>query len=156
MIRSSCPRDIFLERIAAQMTRLETLRLQESARQRGTATVNADLSGMPLTRLATYVLFTLSGFLPSFRLQQENHIGEAITDDGGRIAYLKTFRLSKNQVRRGHLLSRLAANDWHLADTAADLGIDEARLGMRLESAGFAHLLRLDILDGYRKRARTS
>ncbi|MER5716185.1 hypothetical protein [Streptomyces sp. NPDC002132] len=99
--------------------------------------------------------FTLSRFLPTFRPKQENHIGEAITDDRGRIAYLKTFRLSENQVRRGHLLSRLAAKDWHLADTAADLGIDEAQLGLRLESAGFDFLLRQDVLDAYRKRERT-
>ncbi|MBO8190141.1 hypothetical protein ITI46_00170 [Streptomyces oryzae] len=98
--------------------------------------------------------FTLSRFLPPFRPKEENHIGEAITDDRGRIAYLKTFRLSENQVRRGHLLSRLAANDWHLAHTAADLGVDEAQLGLRLESAGFASLLRQDVLDGYRKQAR--
>ncbi|MFJ9648532.1 ARPP-2 domain-containing protein [Streptomyces sp. NPDC101206] len=96
--------------------------------------------------------FTLSRFLPPFRPKQENHIGEAITDDSGRIAYLKTFRLSENQVRRGHLLSRLADHDWHLADTAAALGIDEARLGLRLESAGFGFLLRQDVLDAYRKQ----
>ncbi len=98
--------------------------------------------------------FTLSRFLPPFRPKQENHIGEAITDDRGRIAYLKSFRLSETQVRRGHLLSRLAANDWHLANTAADLGIDEAQLGLRLDSAGFALLLRQDVLDGYRKQRR--
>ncbi|MFI1073458.1 ARPP-2 domain-containing protein [Streptomyces puniciscabiei] len=99
--------------------------------------------------------FTLSRFLPPFHPKQENHIGEAITDDSGRIVYLKTFRLSENQVRRGHLLSRLAANDWHLADTAVDLGIGEAQLGLRLESAGFGFLLRQDVLDGYRRQART-
>ncbi|MDX3524717.1 ARPP-2 domain-containing protein [Streptomyces scabiei] len=99
--------------------------------------------------------FTLSRFLPPFRPKQENHIGEAITDDRGRIAFLKTFRLSETQVRRGHLLSRLAANDWHLANTAADLGINEAQLGLRLESAGFGFLLRQDVLDGYRKQGRT-
>ncbi|MFC9927839.1 hypothetical protein [Streptomyces sp. NPDC127190] len=98
--------------------------------------------------------FTLSRFLPAFRPKQENHIGEAITDDSGRIAYLKTFRLSENQVRRGHLLSRLAAHDWHLADTAADLGIGEAQLGLRLESAGFGFLLRQDVLDGYRRQQK--
>jgi hypothetical protein len=97
--------------------------------------------------------FTLSRFLPEFRLKQENHIGEAITDDRGRTVYLKTFRLSENQARRGHLLSRLAAHDWHLADAAAELGIGEAALGVRLESAGFGHLLRQDVLDAYRKRA---
>lgn len=101
--------------------------------------------------------FTLSRFLPEFRPKQDNHIGEAITDDTGRIIYLKTFRLSENQVRRGHLLSGLAANDWHLADTAADLGVTTAQLGLRLESAGFGFLLRQDVLDGYRRQeqART-
>ncbi|WP_432043843.1 ARPP-2 domain-containing protein [Streptomyces cadmiisoli] len=99
--------------------------------------------------------FTLSRFLPEFRPKQDSHIGEAITDGGGRIAYLKTFRLSESQVRRGHLLSRLAANDWHIADTAADLGIHEAQLGLRLESAGFGFLLRQDVLDRYRKQKRT-
>lgn len=99
--------------------------------------------------------FTLSRFLPPFRPKQDNHIGEAITDDRGRIAYLKTFRLSETQVRRGHLLNRLAANDWHLANTAADLGINEAQLGLRLESAGFGLLLRQDVLDGYRRQRRT-
>jgi len=48
-------RRVFLERIAPQMTRLERLRVQESARGRG-ADVAADLSRMPLTRLAGYVL----------------------------------------------------------------------------------------------------
>ncbi|MEV5931398.1 hypothetical protein AB0L56_01175 [Streptomyces sp. NPDC052079] len=99
--------------------------------------------------------FTLSRFLPVFRPKEENHIGEAITDDRGRIVYLKTFRLSEGQIRRGHLLDRLAAHDWHLADTAAHLGLTEAQLGLRLQSAGFGHLLRQDILDGYRSRERT-
>jgi len=86
--------------------------------------------------------FTLSRFLPEFRPKQDNHIGEAIVDEHGRTVYLKTFRLSENQVRRGFLLSRLAAHDWHLADTAAEFGIDSAALALRLETAGFGHLLR--------------
>jgi len=100
--------------------------------------------------------FTLSRFLPLFRPKQENHIGEAITDEHGRTVYLKTFRLSENQVRRGHLLSRLAAHDWHLADTATELGIDEAQLGLRLQTAGFGYLLRQDVLDRYRSEARST
>ncbi|WP_284681600.1 hypothetical protein [Sphaerisporangium fuscum] len=36
---------------------------------------------------------------------------------------------------------------------AAAMGLSEAALGMRLESAGFGFLLRQDVLDGYRKRA---
>ncbi|MFJ9853107.1 hypothetical protein [Streptomyces sp. NPDC101150] len=48
-------RRTFLERIAPRMTRLERLRLQESARTHR-ADVGSDLTGMPLTRLAGYVL----------------------------------------------------------------------------------------------------
>ncbi|TQF01576.1 hypothetical protein E6W39_04120 [Kitasatospora acidiphila] len=98
--------------------------------------------------------FTLSRLLPPLLPKQENHIGETITDGDGRLAYLKTFRLSEKLVRRAHLLSRLAAHDWHLGRTAADLGLTPAQLGLRLESAGFGLLLRQDILDGYRKAAR--
>jgi hypothetical protein len=50
------PREVFLERIAPRITRLERLRLQENAREAGAPAVAADLAAMPLTRLATYVL----------------------------------------------------------------------------------------------------
>lgn len=99
--------------------------------------------------------FALNRLLPSFRPKQENHLAETITDQAGRVAYLKTFRLSESQVRRGHLLDKLAEQDWHLSGTAAQLGISEAQLGMRLEAAGFASLLRGDVLDGYRKQAHS-
>jgi hypothetical protein len=98
--------------------------------------------------------FTLSRFLPSFQRQRENHIGEAVTDSRGRVAYLKTFRLSENQVRRGHLLTVLAANDWHLEATAVALGLTPAQLALRVEGAGFGGLLRQDVLDHYRAQAR--
>ncbi|WP_329491707.1 hypothetical protein OG618_35305 [Kitasatospora sp. NBC_01246] len=98
--------------------------------------------------------FRLARFLPEFRPKQENHIGEAITDEDGRLAYLKTFRLSESQVRRGHLLDRLAAHEWHLPSAAASLGLTEPQLGLRIEGAGFAGLLRQDILDHYRRAAR--
>ncbi|QFZ21503.1 ARPP-2 domain-containing protein [Saccharothrix syringae] len=98
--------------------------------------------------------FTLSRFLPAFRPGLENHIGELITDRRGRTAYLKTFRLSEAQVRRGHLLSRLAEHDWHLPTTAAALGVTEAALGLRLDGAGFGALLREDVLARYRAAAR--
>ncbi|MBD2899962.1 hypothetical protein amrb99_89590 [Actinomadura sp. RB99] len=98
--------------------------------------------------------FELSRFLPSFGLRKENHIGETITGEDGRVAYLKTYRLSDSQVRRGHLLTRLAAHEWRLGATAAALGIGEAALALRLERAGFGHLLRQDVLDHYRAQAR--
>ncbi|WP_406270534.1 hypothetical protein OH779_30710 [Actinacidiphila glaucinigra] len=120
-------------------------------------TMAAALLEQPRTWRTVYRMgpFTLSRFLPEFRPGRENHIGEAVTDRRGRTVYLKTFRLSESQARRGHLLDRLAAHDWHLARTAAALGVDEAQLGRRLESAGFGSLLRQDVLDGHRARART-
>ncbi|MEV6208950.1 hypothetical protein [Kitasatospora sp. NPDC051914] len=99
--------------------------------------------------------FTLGRFLPEFRPGRDNHIGETITDESGRLAYLKTFRLSEAQVRRGYLLDTLAAHDWHLASAATALGIAEAQLGLRLEAAGFGALLRQDVLDRYRRQVRT-
>jgi len=98
--------------------------------------------------------YRLARFLPPFERQRENHIGELITDDAGRPAYLKTFRLSENQIRRGHLLTRLAASDWNLSDTAAALGVTEPELGRRIETAGFGHLLRQDVRDHYRAQTR--
>lgn len=98
--------------------------------------------------------FTLSRFLPGFRRGEPNHIGELITDRRGTTAYLKTFRLSENQVRRGHLLTQLAAHDWHLATTAKAMRVSQTELGLRIQSAGFGALLRQDVLDHYRAQAR--
>jgi hypothetical protein len=98
--------------------------------------------------------FTLSRFLPLFDPDGENHCGECIVDSSGRLAYLKTFRLSAAQTRRGYLLSQLAAHEWHLDDTAAALGTTRIGLTQRLDRAGFGHLLRPDILDACRNQAR--
>ncbi|MFC9894468.1 hypothetical protein ACFVMC_12295 [Nocardia sp. NPDC127579] len=54
--RRGIDREEFLAGIAPRMTRLEQLRLQESARRHGATDVRMDLSRMPLTRLASYVL----------------------------------------------------------------------------------------------------
>ncbi|MEV0588694.1 hypothetical protein [Nonomuraea sp. NPDC050310] len=53
--RRGIKREVFLERIAPKLTRLERLRLLESAGRAGTDT-RADLAAMPLVRLASYVL----------------------------------------------------------------------------------------------------
>jgi hypothetical protein len=98
--------------------------------------------------------FTLSRFLPPFDPAVDNHLGELITDEHGTVAYLKTFRLSAAQARRGHLLSRLAATGWDLDATAVALGTDRPGLVLRLDRAGFGHLLRPDILDACRAAAR--
>lgn len=111
----------------------------------------AELRFTPVYRMGR---FTLSRFLPAFDPDTENHIGETITDDRGRLAYLKTLRLSAAQTRRGHLLSQLAANDWNLDATAAAVGTDRQGLALRLDRAGFGHLLRPDIIDACRARTR--
>lgn len=100
--------------------------------------------------------FTLARFLPPFDPAADNHIGETITDEAGNVAYLKTFRLSAAQARRGHLLSKLAAHEWDLDATAAALGTDRQSLVLRLDRAGFGHLLRPDVIDACRAAMRRS
>ncbi|MFJ3094355.1 ARPP-2 domain-containing protein [Streptomyces hydrogenans] len=86
--------------------------------------------------------FALYRFLPPFlRDGREQHIGELITDHKGRTAYLKTFRLSDAQVRRGYLLRRLASCDWHPGRTAEALGTSHEELVRRIRAAGFGALL---------------
>lgn len=86
--------------------------------------------------------FDLVRFRPAFKPGEENHIGEAITDAAGRIAYLKTFRLSEAQIRRGYLLELLAAHDWRLARAAASIGTTSEGLRNRIRAAGFELMLR--------------
>ncbi|WP_086826767.1 hypothetical protein [Streptomyces sp. NRRL B-24572] len=86
--------------------------------------------------------FDLHRFLPPFeRGGREQHIGEVITDRKGRAAYLKTFRLSENQIRKGYLLNRLAEHDWHLGRTAEALGTSYAEVVRRVRGAGLGGLL---------------
>lgn len=98
--------------------------------------------------------FSLWRFRPPFDRVGESHIGEAISDADGRLAYLKTFRLSDAQVRRGYLLTQLAAHDWQIDATAAALNTDARGLALRLDRAGFGYLIRQDMLDHYRAKAR--
>lgn len=82
-------------------------------------------------------------FLPPFvRDRGGQHIGETITDHRGQVAYLKTFRLSDPQIRRGHLLRTLAGADWELDRAAAALGSSREELIRRLRAAGFSALLK--------------
>ncbi|HEY5836185.1 ARPP-2 domain-containing protein [Streptomyces sp.] len=140
---------------------LAQLRAAVAEEQRGWAAFHdgimaADLLGPEYIAQTAYRAgdFTLLRFLPPFRPHQENHIGEAITAPDGRVGYLKTFRLSETQTRRGHLLTRLAAHDWHLSATATDLGLTDGQLALRLESAGFGFLLRPEVLAAYRRAAK--
>ncbi|RUP68080.1 hypothetical protein SSPNP10_11660 [Streptomyces sp. NP10] len=87
--------------------------------------------------------FTLWRFLPPFvRDGGGQHIGETITDHRGQVAYLKTFRLSDTQIRRGHLLRTVAGADWELDRAAAALGSSREELVRRMRAAGFSALLK--------------
>ncbi|MGW6583498.1 ARPP-2 domain-containing protein [Streptomyces globisporus] len=87
--------------------------------------------------------FTLWRFLPPFvRDSGGQHIGETITDHKGQVAYLKTFRLSDAQIRRGHLLRTVAGAGWELDRAAAALGSSREELVRRMRAAGFSALLK--------------
>ncbi|MFC9175210.1 MULTISPECIES: hypothetical protein [Streptomyces] len=87
--------------------------------------------------------FTLWRFLPPFvRDGSGQHIGETITDHKGSVAYLKTFRLSDAQIRRGYLLHVLAGADWELSRAAGVLGSSREELVRRIRTAGFSELLK--------------
>ncbi|MEU6882731.1 hypothetical protein [Streptomyces sp. NPDC046712] len=95
-------------------------------------------------RMDSYDLYR---FLPPFRRGgEEQHIGELIADHKGRTLYLKTFRLSENQIRKGHLLRRLADCDWHVGRTAEALGTTYAELVRRVEGAGLGSLLNAHVV----------
>ncbi|MFE3196742.1 hypothetical protein [Embleya sp. NPDC059237] len=75
-------RATFLEKIAPQLTRLERLRLQDAAERTGVAAVRADLTTMPLTRLASYVL-SLS---QAERAARHDELRHAMTVSARRVA----------------------------------------------------------------------
>lgn len=89
--------------------------------------------------------FRLQRFLPSFHPHAENHVGEAIVDAAGRLAYLQTFRLSAAQARRGRLLATLVAEDWDLDQTALALEVTREELLARLRNNGLGHLLKAHV-----------
>ncbi|MEU8783287.1 hypothetical protein [Streptomyces sp. NPDC048637] len=140
----------FTTRIAAEyVTSLAQLRSAAERRQQEWAAQHAGLMAGELLD-ETYDVrevyrmgrFRLSRFLPPFALHRTQHIGEMITDGKGRVAYLKTFRLSDKQVRRGHVLHRLAAHEWHLGRTAEAMGITGGELARRITHLGFEGLLK--------------
>ncbi|TNY36826.1 hypothetical protein [Thermomonospora catenispora] len=76
------PRKVFLERIEPNLTRLERLRLQETARELKVDGVRADLTRMPLTRLAGYVL----SLPPSTRAERREELTGALRAAARRTA----------------------------------------------------------------------
>lgn len=100
--------------------------------------------------------YTLRRFRPHFVPGRETHVGEAITDDDGRLAYLRTFRLSETQSRRGRLLRALADHSWNLEATAAAMELVVPALVARIDAAGYGDLFRQDALDRFRSQNRAN
>jgi hypothetical protein len=117
-------RAMFLERITPRMTRLERLRLQESAR-RSKVDLATGLASMPLTRLASYVL---SLPLPE-RADRRDELTAALKAAAARIADHRWGRVAavlddsfsasgSRQKRRRPLAVALACH--HLFEALAD------------------------------------
>lgn len=70
----------------------------------------------------------------------------------GQVAYLKTFRLSDAQVRRGYLPHTLADADWQLAAAAAAPGTTADELVRRIRAAGFEALFKAHVQPPRRPR----
>ena len=86
--------------------------------------------------------YTLYRFATDLTRPGEHHIGEAMRHRDGTVAYLKTYRLSDAQHRRGRLLLTLDENDWELARAARAMGYTQRRLRQALEENGLGRLLR--------------
>ena len=85
--------------------------------------------------------FRLSTFITGSDPDVEQHLGEMLWDRDGHIQYMKTFRLSRNTLRRVRLLETLAAHDWKLNESATALGQSVAQLRHRLVVHGFGEWL---------------
>jgi hypothetical protein len=98
--------------------------------------------------------FSLQRFMTALDLSSDDHIGEAIVRDDGTLEYAETYRLSAAQQKRAHLLSTLEANAWNLDAAAAALRQTKSELLVRLEKAGFGHLIAEHVLAAARKKER--
>ena len=112
-----------------------------------------DLLGRPVQSKRVYQAgpFTLQRFITDLNPAGENHMGEAIVRDDGRLEYLKTYRLSAAQTRRAYLLQLLSEADWHLDMAAENLRVTRDDFVLRLEKAGFGYLLTGEVRDAARK-----
>ncbi len=110
----------------------------------------------PVTAELCYELgpFTLQRFMTDLTPGNDNHIGECILRKDGTVEYLKTFRLSAAQSRRAFLLSQLAGHQWNVEAFAEAQNTTKDQIILRLANAGFAYLLRQDVLDWARSQAR--
>lgn len=98
--------------------------------------------------------FTLQRFMTDLAPGNNNHIGECILNKNGTVEYLKTFRLSAAQSRRAYLLKNLAGHGWNIAAFAESENTTKDQMILRLAKAGFAYLLRPDVIAWAMAQAR--
>jgi len=96
--------------------------------------------------------FRLVRFRSQLTRGEEHHIGEAILREDGGIEYLKSYRLSDAQAKRGFLLVQLSEHGWNIDATAAALKSTREELVLRLEKAGFGYLLKEHVLEAARRQ----
>ncbi len=102
------------------------------------------LLGRPVASERVYEAgpFRVERFLTVLDPTQENHLGEAILRADGTLEYLKTFRLSAQQVASAMLLERCAAHGWRLEHVAEAMHMDKDALVRRMCRMGFGYLLK--------------
>jgi hypothetical protein len=83
----------------------------------------------------------LCRFLTGLDPQVEQHVGELMREPGGRLLYLKTLHLGRDQVERAAFIELLAEEGWSLPAIRARLGLDGAELRQRFARLGLAWML---------------
>ncbi len=111
-----------------------------------------DLEGQKVNNVGQY---QLSRFVTSLNPDDENHLGEVITNQDNEIEYLSTYRLSKRQTRRAYFLKQLADHQWNLAEAAAAMGQTENQLMLSIEEQGFGYILNPEVLKAAHKHRRS-
>jgi hypothetical protein len=144
---------------AARVATLDDLRA-ELARARAQWADFASLAAAGLVgrevraeRVRTAGPFRLERFTTRLHPDDECHLGERIVRADGTIEYMKSYRLSAAQVRRGFLLETLAAAGWHFDDAAARLGATRDELARRLHNAGLGYILAPGLLESALRRS---
>lgn len=100
--------------------------------------------------------FELERFMTDVSDLTEAHIAETIVHSSGALQYLKTYRLSKNQIKRAHLLEQLAAHDWQIEALATAQGKDSAEIVRRMHNVGFGYLLNPEVVRRATRRRSQS
>ena len=95
--------------------------------------------GETVRRLGDY---RLQRFLTGFEQDADEHIGEVIRRRDGAIAWLKTYRLDREQTRRVALLDALAGAGWELAKAARARGVTVGQFRGEMERAELGYLFK--------------